>query len=406
MRNKDILISGASVAGPALAFWLSRYGFTPTIVERAPELRPGGYKVDIRGVAIDVVERMGLRAEFEGKHTSMRGGSYVDARGKHIAELDGELFGFRSDGDLELMRGDLSKILYDATKDTTEYLFGDCITSLREDADGVYVTFANNPPRRFDLVVGADGQHSGVRSLVFGDEAGFSRHLGCYLSIFTVPNHLGLDCRELTRSTPGKIINVYSTKHSTEAKAFFLFSSPELDYDHRDVAQQKRILADAFADADWEAGRLLQALDSTPDFYFDSASQITLPRWSKGRVALIGDAGFCPSPASGQGTSLALVSAYVLAGQLAEASGDHDTAFTRYAEEIAEFVELNQALGVDLAKRMTQGKAWQIWLQITMIKLMPLLPWKGLVMRGIMKPIEEAANSITLKDYRVPAPRR
>jgi 2-polyprenyl-6-methoxyphenol hydroxylase-like FAD-dependent oxidoreductase len=399
MKNKDILISGASVAGPALAFWLSRYGFNPTIVERAPELRTGGYKVDIRGVANDVVARMGLRGEFEKKHTAMRGGSFVNGAGKRVAELDGELFGFRSEGDLELMRGDLSKILYDATKATTEYLFGDHITSMREDADGVYVTFANNPPRRFDLVVGADGQHSGVRSLAFGDEARFTTHLGCYVSIFTMPNHLDLDRWELTYSSPGKVVNVYSTRGSKDTKALFLFSSPELDYDYRDVTQQKKILTDAFAGEEWETSRLLDAVGAAPDFYFDSVSQIRLERWSEGRTVLVGDAAYGPSPASGQGTSMALVGAYALAGQLAAADGEHTPAFAAYAEEIAEYVTLNQALGVDFAKRMTQGKWWQIRFQTLMVKLMPKLPWKGLVMRGIMKPIEEAANAIALTDY-------
>lgn len=400
MKNKEILISGASVAGPALAFWLHHYGFRPTIVERAPELRPGGYKVDIRGAAMDVVARMGLREEFERKHTSMRGGSFVNGEGKRIAELDGELFGFRSEGDLELMRGDLSKILYDATQDTTEYLFDDYIIAMTEDADGVYVTFAHSAPRRFDLVIGADGQHSGVRSLVFGPEAPFSTHLGCYVSIFTVPNHLDLDRWELTHSSPGKVVNVYSTKGSADAKAFFLFASPELDYDYRDVKQQKKILTAAFADGEWEITRLLGAMATAPDFYFDSASQINLDSWSRGRTALVGDAAYGPSPASGQGTSLALVGAYALAGQLAEADGDHTKAFAAYQEEIAEYVRLNQELGVDVAKQMTQGKWWQIWFRQQMIKILPKLPWKGLVMRGIMKPIEEAANGIELREYR------
>jgi 2-polyprenyl-6-methoxyphenol hydroxylase-like FAD-dependent oxidoreductase len=399
MKNNDILISGAGIAGPALAFWLRRYGFNPTIAERAPELRPGGYKVDIRGVAMDVVDRMGLRAEFERKHTSMRGGSFVNGEGKRIAELDGELFGFRSEGDLELMRGDLSKILYDATKDTTEYIFGDYITSMTEDADGVYVTFATSAPRRFDLVVGADGQHSGVRALTFGPEAPITNHLGCYVSTFTVPNRFDLDRWELTHSTPGKVVNVYSTKGSVDTKAFFLFSSPELDYDYRDIDQQKEILADAFADGEWEIGQLLSDMASTPDFYFDSVSQIRLDTWSRGRTVLVGDAAYGPSPASGQGTSMALVGAYALAGQLAATGGDHTRAFPAYAEEIADFVQLNQALGVNIAKQMTQGKWWQIWFQHQMIRILPKLPWKGLVMRGIMKPIEEAANGIELPDY-------
>jgi 2-polyprenyl-6-methoxyphenol hydroxylase-like FAD-dependent oxidoreductase len=192
--NTQILISGGSIAGPALAHWLHRFGFRVTIVERSPGLRPGGQAVDIRGIAKEVVRRMGLDAAVRAACTDTDGISVVTRNNRRVATMRSDLF----DGDgliaeIEILRGDLSEVFYEATKDNTEYLFGDRIESLSEDADGVSVRFASGLERRFDLVIGADGLHSGVRSLVFGPESDYIRHLGHYLSFFTVPNRLGLD---------------------------------------------------------------------------------------------------------------------------------------------------------------------------------------------------------------------
>ncbi len=314
MKNRSILISGASIAGPALAYWLRRYGFNPTVVERAPALREGGYKVDIRGAAVAVAERMGLLAELQRASTDMRGASFVNHAGKRLATMDADLFGGRSGEDVEIMRGDLARILYEATRSDIEYIFDDSITSITQGETDVNVTFAHGPARSFDLVVGADGLHSGVRALAFGDESAFIRSLGHYIAIFTVPNYLKLDRWELLYAVPGKTTNVYSTRQDSAAKALFLFAAPPLDYDRRDIGQQKRILAERFAGEGWEVERLLEHMADAPDFYFDAISQVHMGRWSNGRVALVGDASYGPSPASGQGTSLALVGAYVLAG--------------------------------------------------------------------------------------------
>ena len=346
MRNTNVLISGASVAGLTLAHWLQRAGFRPTVVERAPGLRRGGQAIDIRGTALQVVERMGLLDKIQAATTNMRGMSFVDGRGEELsrsteATLTGGLI---DNDDVEIMRDDLTTMLFDASRYGTEYLFGDVITSLTQNDDAVEVRFRHERPRSFDLVIGADGLHSGVRRLAFGPESEFLHFLGSYLAIFSLENYLGLDHWQMYHQTGDAVVGVYSARQNTEARAMLLFRSAELDFDHRDLDQQKNLLAERFAAVGWETPRLLASMREAPDFYFDSMSQVRLDRWSNGRIGLVGDAGYCPSPRSGQGTSLALIGAYVLVGELASSRGDHRAAFDRYQQVMRAYVDENQQL--------------------------------------------------------------
>ncbi|MFB7518217.1 FAD-dependent monooxygenase [Streptomyces sp. NPDC056144] len=398
--SKTVLISGASVAGPALALWLHRYGFAPTVVEKAPALRTGGYKVDVRGTAIEVCRRMGILDEIRAHSTDMRGGSYVDDAGRTIGELPADIFGGRVEGDDEIMRGELARILYDRTREDVEYAFGDSIAALAEDGEGVTVTFESGTVRRFDLVVGADGLHSNTRRLAFGPEERFKRHLGAYISIFSAPNHLGLDRWETYHALPKKLLCVYSSAGETEAKNLFIFSAPQdVPYDLRNVADQKRLLADTFAGDGWEVPRLLGHAAGADDFYLDSMSLVEMDRWSKGRVVLLGDAAHCASPASGQGTGLALIGAYVLAGELARAHGDHTVAFARYEERMRPGVEQNQRLAEGFVKEMTVGSKWKISLRMLMVRTLPKTPWKNLVAKKIRDGIQSAANAVAIERY-------
>ncbi|MEU6430042.1 FAD-dependent monooxygenase [Microbispora sp. NPDC046973] len=394
MNNRTVLISGASVAGPALAYWLHRHGFTPTIVERAPALRDGGYAVDFRGEAhLSILRRMGILDDIERARTGMGSMSYVNSAGKPLARMPADLFA----GDVEILRGDLARILYDATKEHTEYVFGDSVTSLTEDAHGVTVTFERGSPRRFDLVVGADGLHSATRRLAFGPEEDYVRHLGVYCAIFTTANHLGLDHTGHAYRTANRLVAMYSARHNTEAKAVFYFGSPILDLDRRDVARQQAVLAEHFAGNGWQSDRLLRDMRVAPDFYFDSVGQVRMDSWSRGRVALVGDAAYCPSSLSGMGTGLALVGAYVLAGELAAAHGDHRVAFAAYEREMRAYAEGCQKMGDGVAKLMVPGSRFLASVLNRYYKVMPYLPGKNMATKIARK----TAENITLRDYTV-----
>ena len=395
MRNKDVLISGAGVAGQALAYWLRRLGFTPVVVERASAPRDGGQAVDLRGAAIEVARRTGILDAARAARTGTRGMSYVSSAGKRLASLNGA-FGVIDPQDVEIVRGDMVSILYEATRNDVEYIFDDSISSLTDAPDGVTVTFERSAPRKFHLVTGADGLHSRVRGLAFGPESRFIDHLGLYLSVFTIPNDLELDHWQLIYVTPGKSVTVTSARGNREARAIFFFASGPLDYDYRDRDQQQKLLAAAFAGERWEVPGLLTAMREAPDFYFDSVSQVRMGSWSAGRVTLAGDAGYCPSPLSGQGSSLALVGAYVLASELRAADGDYRDAFARYQQRMHDFVERNQQIATGNAKRFTPASRRQIWLQKQGIRALPYMPGKNWVLSLATKGVKEAANAITL----------
>ncbi|MFE2168352.1 FAD-dependent monooxygenase [Streptomyces sp. NPDC059447] len=392
MKNLNVLISGSSVAGPALAYWLHRHGFNPTIVERAPALRDGGYAVDFRGEAhLSVLRGMGILDAVEAARTGTGSMSYVNSAGKVQAKLPADLFA----GDVEILRGDLARILYDVTAPFTEYVFGDSITSLAEDADGVTVTFERSAPRRFDLVIGADGLHSNTRRLAFGPEDRFVKHLGVHCAIFTTANHLGLDHTGHAYRTAGKLVAMYSARHNTEAKAVFYFASPALDLGRREVTRQQAVLAEQFAGTGWESDRLLREMRYAPDFYFDSVGQVRMDSWSRGRVALVGDAAYCPSSLSGMGSGLALVGAYVLAGELAAAGGDHRVAFGRYEEALRKYAEGCQKMGDGVAGLMVPGSRFMAGLLNRYYKVMPYLPGSNMAAKIARK----TAENITLRDY-------
>ncbi|ASW54090.1 FAD-dependent monooxygenase [Plantactinospora sp. KBS50] len=340
-----VLISGAGIAGPALAYWLHRYGHAVTVVETGAAVRPGGQAVDVRGAARDVLARMGVLSQVRELRVEERGIAYVDAGGRWLSRMPAHLFGGEGIvSEIEISRGDLAAVLYEHTRESVEYLFADRIVGLDQDGDGVRVRFATGAQRRFDIVVGADGVHSGVRRLAFGPEVDHVRPLGGYTSYFTVPDPGDLDSWFLMHNAPGGRVAGVRPERNGTAKALLAFTSPPLGVDRRDPDQQRRIVAEAFTGVGWRVPQLLAAMWTATDFYFDPICQVHVPTWWHGRVALLGDAGYCGSPLTGMGTSMALVGAYVLAGEVAAAPGAPEVAFRRYQDTLRDYVRRGQAL--------------------------------------------------------------
>lgn len=381
--GRKVLISGASVAGPVLAYWLNRHGFAVTVVEKAAAVRGGGYPIDIRGTALEVVRRMGVYARISGAHIDTRRLSFVDARGRRVGTIQPELLTGGVEGrDLELPRGDLTAALYDAVRDDCEFVFADAIAALQQDAGGVDVRLRSGRERRFDLVLGADGLHSNTRALAFGPESAYERYLGRCFAGFTCANFLGLAHEGVTCNTPGRAAVLFAAGASDRLHAFLIFGRDRPPFaEYPDLAAQRRLAASVFRGGGWQVPRMLAELEVADDLFFDVASQIHMPCWTRGRVALVGDAAHAPSFLSGQGSSLALVGAYVLAGELAR-HNDHTAAFAAYEQILRPFVAVNQALATSGARSLVPATAPVLWLRNQAIRLAPLLARTGLLGRA------------------------
>jgi len=387
MSAKTVLISGASVAGPALAYWLDRYGYQVTVVERGPGLRPGGQAIDFKGrTQLTVLDRMGVREEVFGHQTGRADLQFLSPSGRPQAVLTGEFLG----GDVEILRGDLAAVFYARAAGRCEYLFGDSITALTETAGGVRAEFSRAAARTFDLVVGCDGVHSAVRRLAFGPERDYVRHLGYYYAVAGAPAfgmHYDRPQRSVAQawSAPGRL----AVKGGSKASHLYIFAAPELDYDRRDVAAQRRLVAERFAALGGEVPGMLAELPGLDDFYLDSMSQVRMKgRYTAGRVALVGDSAY-GNTLGGVGTGLAVVGAYVLAGELAVASGDHTAAYARYDEIMRRYAKIagQSNAGRFLAPRTALGLRGRNWFVGS--RAFDLM----------MKYADHASNDIDLQDY-------
>jgi 2-polyprenyl-6-methoxyphenol hydroxylase-like FAD-dependent oxidoreductase len=404
MTTQEALISGAGIAGTTAAYWLRRAGFAVTVVERAPSPRAGGQTVDLRGAGRTVVERMGLLDQIRSMTVTQRGIAWVDESGRHRAEMPVDAFGGRGIVSAEeILRGDLAAILYEAAWPGVRYLFDDTITALEQDQDGVMVRFEKSTPRHFDLVVGADGLHSVVRKLTFGAETDALHPLGVLNSWFTIPAEIDLKDWYLMFNAPkGRVVSIRPGRLPNEQKAALSVRSAE-SFDRSDINAQIGLLERHFADVGWEAPRLLEAARTASDFYLESMGQVRLGRWSRGRVVLLGDAGYCPTPLTGLGTSLALVGAYVLAGELAISSRDATApgddaairgAFERYESRMRPYVEQGQELPPGGASGYAPKSRLRIVMGRTSMRWSQRWP-----MRLLMDRIFSKADAIDLPDY-------
>ncbi|HKN30856.1 MAG TPA: FAD-binding domain [Roseiarcus sp.] len=371
MENRSILISGVGIAGPTLAFWLKAAGFEPVMIELAPALRDAGYVIDFWGLGYEVAERMGLAPDIERMGYHMREMRIVDARGARLAGFGTKVFRELTGGRfVTLRRSDLSRLLFETVKGATEVIFDDEIVSLEQRPRDVRVRFKRAPERRFDLAVGADGLHSGVHRLAFGAQEMFERQLGYGVAAFEVGSYRPRDEDVyVIYGEPSRMLARFALRDD-RTLFLFVFAADATQWPaERDLSGQKAMLRDRYGEGAWETQRVLGELDRAQDLFFDRVSQIRMmERWSKDRVALVGDAAFCPSLLAGQGSALAMTAAYVLAGELARAGGRRAEAFARYEEALRPFIAAKQQGAARFASAFAPKTRWGLSLRNSVIK--------------------------------------
>jgi 2-polyprenyl-6-methoxyphenol hydroxylase-like FAD-dependent oxidoreductase len=351
------------------------YGFEPTVVEKSPRLRTGGYVIDFWGLGYDVAEKMGLEAELHRVGYDVGELRIVDDKGRRISGFDAAVFRRLTNGRyVSVARSELAALLFSRIEGRCATLLGDTITSLRDDGDGVAVTFAHAAPCRFDLVIGADGLHSEVRSLIFGPQQHFEKYLGYMVGAFQAQGYRPHDdLAYVSHAVPGRQIARFAMRDDRTMFMFvFAAGEPSRAAAH-DIDAQKDILQRTFHDAGWESPQILRALTDSGDLYFDRVSQIRMGRWSKGRIALLGDAAFCVSLLAGQGSALAMTAAYVLAGELARDGGaDPDAAFRRYETLLGPFIATKQKAAESFAGTFAPRSGLGIFLRNQVLKAFSL----------------------------------
>jgi 2-polyprenyl-6-methoxyphenol hydroxylase-like FAD-dependent oxidoreductase len=387
----DVLISGGGIAGPSLAYWLTRQGHAVTIVEQAKVLRTGGQAVDFRGPAVTVLEKMGLLEQVQAGATSMGPLILVDGRGKEVAQLPAEVVS----GEIEIHWGTLAHILYETVRDDVDYRFGVRVTAVDDDGQRVKAAFSDGSFGSYDLVIGADGLHSGMRRLVFGPEQQYVTQLGQCFGFFDIENRLRLDHSGMAFIDSGRTAALQAIRPDQPARASLFLNDPEVDFDYRDTEGNKRLFAQRYAGMGWEVPHILEDLARAPVVYFDSIAQVHLDSYARGRVCLTGDAAWCASPRSGMGTTLAMVGAYVLAHELRAAGGDYTAAFDRYQQLMAPYVARCQTLALQALKADKYSSGWRASVRNLVLRMLRI----PLVSRFVARQSLATARTFTLPDY-------
>ena len=395
MKNRKILVSGAGIAGPTLAYWLLRWGFEPTLIDRAPSPRPGGYMIDFWGLGYDVAERMDLLPMLLSDGYRIDELQLVDTHGAKIGGLDGRIFRSATDNRLvSLLRADLARRLYATVEGKVETMFSDNVRTLSEHDDGVEVTFECSKPRRFDLVVGADGLHSAVRLAAFGQTGAYERYLGYCAAAFSVAGYpYRNEGAYVSYGVPRRQATRYSLR---DGRTGFLlvFAEPSRQAAaHHDTLSDKAAVRRAFDGVGWECGEILDAMSGAEEFYFDSVSQVRMDRWSRGRIALVGDSCFCPSLLAGEGAAFAMAGSYLLAGELKAALGDYERAFRRYQAQFKTFIDAKQKKAESFAAWFTPKTPFRLLLRNMTTRLMTVPFLSDWVMHRFI------ADRFSLPDY-------
>jgi 2-polyprenyl-6-methoxyphenol hydroxylase-like FAD-dependent oxidoreductase len=395
MKRKSVLISGAGIAGPALAYWLQRRGLEPVLIERAAHFREGGYMIDFWGVGYDVAERMNLIPRLRDVGYLIDRLKFVDGRGRTRSGFDAKILR-RALGNrfFSLPRGDLARAIFDSVADKIETIFGDSITAIHEDSDCIDVQFERGRGRRFDLVADCDGLHSGVRQIIWGQEKQFEKYLGYYCASFITTNYPHREEQTYTSyAEPGRQISRYALRGGRTA-FLFIFAHQQPLPQSPDLASAKAILRDTFERDRWiEVPVILKRLETCDDLYFDSVSQICMPAWSKGRVTLVGDAAYCPSLLAGEGAGFALAGAYLLAGELQRASGDHLLAYRAYEQRFRPFIERKQQSAMQFATSFTPKTRFGLFVRDLILRLTAFSPVSDCLMRRFV------TDQFELPDY-------
>ena len=348
----NVLVSGASFAGLATAFWMNRLGYRVTVVEVGKGLKTGGSPVDIKEGTVDIMKRMGLLERIQASSLKAKAVDFLDVEGVRIARMPAQSGGAQgTNPEYEIERDALLHMMFEEVKSDVEFLFDDSIARLEETADEVAVTFKSGRQRSFSLLFGCDGNHSSVRRMCFGEESAYSHFLQNYFSITIVDKLLIEEDTAQIYNVPGKVVMLNAYNNKTDI-IFCFYSEKEVPYSYRDQEEQRGIILQQFGGEGWRTRELLEELSRCRDFYFDKMCQIRMPSWTKGRVALVGDAGYCASPAAGMGGSLAIVGATALADAFQKHPESFEAAFREYNDSLRPFVEDVQAQAVNFGLEM------------------------------------------------------
>jgi len=402
MSNRSVLISGIGIAGSTLAFWLGEHGYHPTLIERAPRLRTGGYVIDFWGRGFDIAERMGLLPDLKSEGYDIKELRLVDSHGKRVGGFRVDVFRKLTEGRyVSLPRGDLAKLIYRKIDGRFESIFGDSVVNIEQNNDGVEVAFEHARPRTFDLVIGADGLHSAVRKLVFGNEDRFEKYLGYTVAAFEVGGYRPRDeLAYVSHSVPGKQVARFATRDDRTLFLLIFATAQTTRLDPHDTQAQKSVLHAEFGRVGWECPQTLAALDTCDELYFNRVSQIRMGTWTRGRVALVGDAAFCPSLLAGQGSALAMAAAYVLAGEIGKNEGHPQHGLQRYDQLLHPFMTAKQKSAAQFAGSFAPKTEFGLFLRNQMTKAL-VIPFVARLTLG-----RALLDRVHIPDYPVQRQRR